>query len=442
MTSTTRRPARLALAAGAVLSLLAVTAGCSTAGSGAAGVNGGELQNADADKEIQEGDRVVTYLSQSPDADREAIRLFEEANPGYKVTMYTAPGTSYQQVVTTQLAGGTAPDVLRTFPGNGSNLAVVQASEKGFLADLSDLSFTSRLSESLRSVMVDGEGRVVGVPMNSSGIGGMYNATALEEAGLSIPTTWSEVLQFCADASDAGKVAYGLGLKDAWTGQMVPYALAATLVQDDPELDAKMAAGETSFADSEWRDVFAKYLEMGEAGCFNDNPNGTAFSTVQDELRAGDTLATVGLSLTIGATLTGAPTGTEIEFAPLPATDDPAETRLSTGVGVTLSMNAKAADPEAAKKFLEFMATPQVQSVYATASKASPGLEVDDSYSGTQADEVVLAATEQGMVAQWPDQTWPNPRVQQAHFEGVQALFAGTQTVDGLVAELDAAYTS
>lgn len=425
--------------AGVAASLLLVSTGCST--SNATSASGG-LENSDEDKVINEGDEVITLLSQSPDADEAVIKLFEEANPGYKVKMFTAPGASYQQVVTTQLAGDTAPDVLRTFPGNGSNLSLVQASDKGFLADLSDLDFAKEVPEHLRPVLVNSDDQVVGVPANSSGIGGMYNVTVMEELGLDIPSTWSEVIDFCHAAADADKVAYGLGIKDAWTAQMTSYALAATLAQSDPDFAAKQADGDVTFSDSAWVTVFEKYVEMNDEGCFNENPNGTAFSTVQDAIRKGDTLATVGLSMTVGATLDGAPTGTEIDFAALPATDDPSETRLSTGIGVTLSLNAKAENPDAAKKFLEFVATPEIQSVYAMESDASPALEADDSFEGSQADDVVVDYTSREMTAQWPDQTWPNPKVQQTHFESVQALFAGSMSVADLLESLDKAYQS
>jgi hypothetical protein len=39
------------------------------------------------------------------------------------------------------------------------------------------------------------------------------------------------------------------------------------------------------------------------------------------------------------------------------------------------------------------------------------------------------------------DQLWPNPKVQQAHFTGVQNLFAGKSDVAAVLKQMDQAYT-
>ena len=83
------------------------------------------------------------------------------------------------------------------------------------------------------------------------------------------------MLQFCADARAAGKVAYGLGLSDTWTTQLIPYALTATLVYgQDPDFAQHQIEGGATFADSRWRTAMEKYVEMKKNQCFNDSPAG------------------------------------------------------------------------------------------------------------------------------------------------------------------------
>ena len=38
------------------------------------------------------------------------------------------------------------------------------------------------------------------------------------------------------------------------------------------------------------------------------------------------------------------------------------------------------------------------------------------------------------------DQEWPNAKVQPVHFAGIQELFAGKTTVQGLLKDMDKAY--
>jgi raffinose/stachyose/melibiose transport system substrate-binding protein len=47
---------------------------------------------------------------------------------------------------------------------------------------------------------------------------------------------------------------------------------------------------------------------------------------------------------------------------------------------------------------------------------------------------------EEGRSYPFMDQFWPNAEVQQAHFAGIQELFAGDGTIDDLLASMDEAY--
>lgn len=366
------------------------------------------------------------------------VDLFTEQYPDINVDVETAPGNSYQQVVSTQLAGGTAADVIRAYPGDGSALSIIQASNNGFLEPLDEVDFGDQITDSQREVLESDDGELMAVPVTVSAIGGVYNTTAIDELGLQVPTTWSEVLAFCADAVDEGRVPYGLGLRDAWTGQFVSYALGATLLQ--PDVNEVQAHSDTPFSGTQWREVMNKYAELRDAGCFTEQPNGTAAANVATSVATGEALGTISLTTMVGTIQSEASTDTEIAFAPFPATNSADETRLSTGIGVVFAVNAEASDPEAATKLAEFFATPEAQATYAEISEMSPALDAGENYEPDQPTAVLTEYMEADRTASWPDQSWPNPRVQQAHFEAVQSLFAGDYTVDDVLAALDEAY--
>jgi len=367
------------------------------------------------------------------------IDMITADDPELTVDVQTAPGTTYAQVVATQLAGGTAADIVRAYPGDGSSLSIVQGANNGFFAPLDDLDFVSGLSDADASVLRDDDGNIVAVPVTTSAIGGVYNQTEMDAAGLSIPTTWSDLLDFCGDARDADVVPFGLGLKDAWTSQFVSYALGATLLPAD--IADVQASNDAPFSDTQWRDVIEKYAEMREADCFTDQPNGTTAANVSSQLATGEALATISLTTTVGSVAAEAPSDTELTFAPIPASDDEDATKLSTGIGVVFALNAKAKNPDAAKKVLEYFATPEAQSTYAAEADMSPALEVGADYAPDQPTEVIQEFTAGESTAPWPDQSWPNPNIQQAHFTQIQSLFSGSASVDDVLAALDKAYT-
>ncbi|MBO3662239.1 ABC transporter substrate-binding protein [Microbacterium stercoris] len=424
----TRRAGLGALAFGAVLALV----GCST--SPAASSSGEEGGGAASD--------VVLTLAGAGEAPAQAaIDAFEAANPGVTVdATFANDDESYQQTLRTQLSGGTAPDVFRVWPGNGNATSVLPLSDDGLLAPLDDAEWADSIGDAVRPVVEDADGGLVGVPVTVVGIGAVWNDQAVEAAGLTVPDTYTEVLQFCADAKAAGKIAFALGLKSTWVTQLVPYALTATSVYGpDPDFTKKQLAGETTFVDSAWKDAQHQYLEMRDAGCFNDSPNGIGYDEQMTMLGKGEALGAVHITSAAANAQQYAPEGTTFSMTPFPATDDAAETMLPVSVGIVYAVNAKAKNPQLAKKFVDFLASSEGQAVYATAAGAAPALESSD----FEPDEVLAAVGEfqaAGKARPFPDVAWPNTKVQQEHLAGIQELFNDTIGVDELLTRMDEAF--
>lgn len=424
MKLTTNRRASAAIGLAAVAAL--VLAGCSTDGGGG---------TADGDE------NVLTFTAAGEAPAQAAIDAFEAANPGVTVdATFANDDESYQQTLRTQLSAGTAPDVFRVWPGNGNATAITPLSDDGLLMPLGDQAWVDDVDDSVRPVVEDADGEIVGVPVTVVGIGAIWNDQAVEAAGLETPTTWSDVLQFCADAKAAGKVAFALGLKSAWVTQLVPYALTATSVYGpEPDFTAQQLDGKVSFADSAWKDAESQYVAMRDAGCFNDNPNGIGYDEQMTMLGQGDALGAIHITSAGANAEQYAAEGTTFSMTPFPATDDPDETTLPVSVGIVYAANAKAKNPELAKKFIDFLASSEGQSVYATAAGAAPALPSSD----FEAGPVLAAITEyqaEGRARPFPDVAWPNTKVQQEHLAGIQELFNDTIDVDELVKRMDDAF--
>ncbi|WP_350348871.1 extracellular solute-binding protein [Agromyces sp. G08B096] len=421
LTPTSRLGAAAGLAAAAAL----VLAGCST--------DGGSGGDADG--------TVLTFTAAGEAPAQAAIDAFEAANPGVTVeATFANDDESYQQTLRTQLSAGTAPDVFRVWPGNGNATSIVPLSEDDLLLPLEDASWAGDVTDDVRPVVVNSDDELVGVPVTVVGIGAIWNDQALEAAGLTAPETWSEVLQFCADATAAGKVAFALGLKSAWVTQLVPYALTATSVYGpDPDFTEQQLAGDATFADSAWHDAESQYLELRDAGCFNADPNGIGYDEQMTMLGQGDALGAIHITSAAANAEQYAAEGTTFSMTPFPATDDVEETNLPVSVGIVYAANAKAKNPELAKKFIDFLASSEGQAVYATAAGAAPALPSSD----FEPDPVLAAIGEfqaDGRARPFPDVAWPNTKVQQEHLTGIQELFNDSITVDELLQRMDTAF--
>lgn len=367
------------------------------------------------------------------------IPEFEKANEGIKVEITYAEVDSMISTLRTQLSAGTAADVFSAWPGNGTPGSMENLVPGGFLMDLSDMAFSKNIPSGFDSVTeVDGKRYVL--PMSTGAIGGIYNVKAVEDAGAKVPTTWNEVLAFCDTAKAAGKVAFALGAQTLWNTQLIDYALTPTLVYGpNPNFDKEQAAGKASFADSAWKDALDKNVEMLKRGCFQPDPLGTPYESATAMVASGDALAIVSVSSTFAAIAATAPAGTELSMFALPATNKAADTWMPAGASGAYGANAKAKNPVAAKKFMEFLGSDKVMAEYATISGQLPSIPTD-LFTVPASLQVVVDHVKAGTIHPYIDQLWPNAKVQAAHFDAVQKVLGGTASVDDVLKEMDAAY--
>ncbi|WP_308193844.1 extracellular solute-binding protein [Microbacterium sp. SS28] len=387
---------------------------------------------------------VVTIAASSTTAMDAVIEEFNKTDAGFTVERVDTPTDSgaYRELIGTQLVGGTAADVLQIPPGGGNNISARVAGADGYYLDLKDEAWASDVPQAASEQLSTEDGLLVAVPMVFASIGGIYNQTAIDEAGLEVPETWTDVLAFCADAKAAGKIAYGLGLSDAWTTQLIPYALTSTLVYGaDPDFVADQAAGKATFSDSEWSEAMDMYTEMQTAGCFNEAPVGTPYAEVQDAVRAGTTLGTVSVSSEATAIKTGAAEDVEITYAPLPATDETDDTNLATSVGPAYGVNAASKHIDQAKEFIAYLATPEAQLLFADTFGDTAAM-AGDLTQDSQVVEVASGFVADGKITTFPDRLWPNPTVQPALFDGVQAMFNGQATGADVLTNMDNAFNA
>lgn len=385
------------------------------------------------------GKQVLTVATNGGSALKAVLSGFEKQNPGIKVVVKDYP-QNYREIIGPQLAGGNAPDVIQVPPGGGNNVSAKLAGTRGYYTDLSDTAWAQRVPDIAREQLSTDDGRLVAVPMTLSSIGGIYNQGAMDALKLRVPQTWSEVLKLCKDARSAGKTAYGLGLSDTWTTQMVPYALTASLVYGpEPDFIDQQLEGEATFADSAWSTAMGQYLQMDRAGCFNKSPNGTPYSQVQDAIRAGDTLATVSVAAETGNIAATGPKDLKLTYAAFPATDDPQQTYLPTSVGPAYGINAKSSHRSTAQKLLSYLASPKTQVEHAKKYGDAAAM-TGDLPQVTQVAAVVQKFTDVNRTTTWPDRLWPSTTTQPALFDGIQGLFSKQDSVSDVLTDMDDAF--
>ncbi|MBK3568797.1 ABC transporter substrate-binding protein [Streptomyces sp. MBT62] len=384
------------------------------------------------------GSKTLTLASVDQGSVEDVVKAFEKANPGVKVRYTTSGADQYQQQIRTQLASGTAPDVMSVWPGNGNPGATVVLAKPGYLRDLSGQPWAAKMPDAIKTV-AQYKGKTYNAIFGQNGIGAVYNQQAMAKAGLTPPDTWTKLLAFCKAAKAKGTPAFALGNQDNWVTQLVLYALVATTVYGpDRDFDQKMQAGRATFARSQWVTALDKYLTMEKTGCFQKDPLGTTYEASQALAASGRTLGIIQGNWVIALLKGKNPPGT-FTLKALPATDDPSQTLIPAAAGAGYGVNAKAKNPQLALKFVNFVMSPQGMNLFVKKQGGLPSLP-DTGYSVDPSLAELSTFIGSDRTVPFMDQRWPNAKVQQTMLSGLQEIFSGQSTPAELLDEMDADY--
>ncbi|MET4639834.1 extracellular solute-binding protein [Mycetocola sp. 2940] len=369
------------------------------------------------------------------------VALFKEANPEAEVVVSIADTEQYQATLRTQLAAGSAADVMYLWPANGNPGALRQIAPGGFLTDLSDREWAGNYPESIEEQLsVDGKVYIMGTLVNT--FGGFYNQATLDETGLSAPTIWPEVLPFCEAAKSQGKVAYSIGGATLNNVQNVVYSLAPTLVYgENPDFDEQIEAGDTSFSEEPgYQKAFEYFQQMIDAGCFNPDSTGVNNDGMLQMVADGSALGTMPSALQMAA-LRVIAGDDPISYVPLSGGDDPDTGIIAAASSGGAAVNKNAKNPDMSLDFVDFLASTEGTQAYVNAMQgpvpaiANPDIELSPTALTTISDYL-----EEERTVHFLNQYWPNARVEQAMFAGLQGMLTGDTSAEEALKSMDDEY--
>jgi raffinose/stachyose/melibiose transport system substrate-binding protein len=289
------------------------------------------------------------------------IPAFEAQNPGIKVVFAPSAPTEYNAALNSKLEAGTAGDLITCRPFDAS-LSLYDA---GHLADLSGLAAMANFSPVAKSAWQTDDGAATFcVPMASVIHGFIYNADAFAELGLSEPATEADFFAALdAIKADGTYIPMAMGTNDQWEAATMGYNNIGPNYWKGEEGRLALIAGTTKLTDAQWVAPFATlarwkdYLGDGfEAQTYPDSQNlftlgrAAIYPAGSWEISGFNTQATFKM----GA------------FAPpVQAAGDTCYISDHTDIGI--GMNAKTANPEAAKAFLEWVGSAEFAAMYANA---------------------------------------------------------------------------
>ena len=289
------------------------------------------------------------------------IPAFEAKNPGIKVKFAPMAPTEYNAALNAKLDAGSAGDLITCRPFDVS----LELYNKKHLADLTALPGMENFSPVAKSAWTTDDGSATFcVPMASVIHGFIYNKDAFDQLGIQIPTTEAEFFAALDKIkADGNYIPMAMGTKDLWEAATMGYQNIGPTYWKGEEGRAALIKGEQKLTDEPWVEpyrVLAKwkdYLGDGfEAQTYPDSQN--LFTLGRAAIYPAGSWE-IGLFNTQAQFKMGA-------FPP-PVKNAGDACYISDHNDIGIGLNAKSKNPEAAKKLLSWIASPEFATIYANA---------------------------------------------------------------------------
>jgi len=314
--------------------------------------------------------------SRLADGDEAALQTVIEtfnSQGGGQVELNTVNNETFRAQLPSYLTSSNPPDVY-TYYG-GANLR--DLADEGLLLDISDVWKDAPFSDGLRALSQDSSGNEVFVPTSYYWLGVYYKKSVWEASGAEVPTTWDEFLAANKALEANGVVPIGIGVSDA------PWLASAwfdylNLRVNGPQFHIDLLAGEDSFDSPEVKAVFDKWDEIQPY--FDTSASGLSFSQAVTDFTQGRTgmfLAGSWLQFNLPAEELD-----DYDYFQFPIIDDSVPLGEEAPTDGFMA-SARTDQPNLAKEFLAYLASPEAQKVMYEANgsgtliPANPNTETD-----------------------------------------------------------------
>ena len=354
-------------------------------------------------------------------------KAYEEEHPNVKIEVEVI-GDDYYDILKTKASSGDMPDVFMTAGYNEIN------TYKEYITDLSDQESVANIADGAKEC-VSLDGKVVGLPVQMSGNGIVYNKKIFKDLNLKIPTTVSELEEVCKVLKSNDIVPFTNQFKDDWLlGQFFNYAFANT--ENTTEYIESLKKGGTTIAGTEEMKDIMKVLDLmleyGQDKPLDASWNEAAAMFAQGKqammfegIWAYDTISQIAPDMEVGL------------FA-LPITDDAADTKMAADVNGTWHVSNTSEHPDVAKDILNWIVTSDAgRNFLLKECQVIPAMK-DMEFEGTNplSKDVAQYITDNNTgLWSWP--LWPDGFYNESGKKLQEYISDGKGDVDGTLQSLD-----
>lgn len=323
------------------------------------------------------------------------IAKFEEENPDIDVEQTQVPDAT--TVLQTRAATNKLPEILTYY---ATDPRYQEMAKNGMLLDLTDKDIFSTIdSGMLQDTLYEGKSYILPISMNAAGV--FYNKKIFEENGIEIPTTYEELIAVCEKLKAAGITPFVMHNMD-WQASTVWSMAALNCVDDYETVNSAIYNGEATVTDYPGFEESAKeFLELNSYA--QEDTMGTNYDQALDAFANGEAAMIIQGIWIVPSVKALNP---DLQFSSFPL---PAKTGNHMRIGyqndLGLCISSTCANPEAALKFLQFMAREDNAQYYADMDGSAS--YITGVVSAVEETKPILSCFDSAdNIGLWPDQMW------------------------------------
>ena len=379
------------------------------------------------------GDLVINFDDPNPGPKagfEAAVEAFKAANPDINVSVNINDREAHKTAIRNFLSAD-APDITSWYPGNRMAPFV----EAGLFEDVSDVWEANGFSNTLAAIKptMTIDDKQWGVPYTYYQWGVYYRKDIFDKLDLAEPTNWEEFNAAAAKLKEAGVTPITIGTKFLWTAAGVFDYLNLRI--NGYEVHNDLTAGKVKYTDPRIKAVFETWKEMVDAGYFVENHATMSWQDAVAPFANGDAAMYVMGNFSVDAYKNAGLTEDQIDYFQFPEIT-PGLPRAEEAPADAFFIPARAKNKEDARKFLAFIAQPDIQTEWNKTIGQLPinkDASVGDSKFLQEGFETLSTATG---LAQFYDRDAP-AQMAKAGMEGFQEFMLDTSKLDKILERLD-----
>jgi multiple sugar transport system substrate-binding protein/raffinose/stachyose/melibiose transport system substrate-binding protein len=366
-------------------------------------------------------------------ADEEIVKNFMEANPDIEVVHSIVAHEDFKQAIRAYLTASTPPDVMTWFAGNRARFFI----DNGQIMDISDVWESEGWNESYPKgfqALSTVDGKQYFLPTSWYWWAVYYRVSIFEELGLEPPETWDEFLAVNETLKENGYIPIAIGTKYRWTAAAWFDYLNMRI--NGPQFHIDLMLGKEKYDDPRVAEVFEYWRVLLDNGYFLEDAAAYSWSEALEPMIAGE--AAMYLMGDFIRDSLPDEIESDVDFFRFPIIDPsvPIGEDAPTD-GYFLAANAT--NTEAAKKFLAYLGSVEVQTYNAEKLGRLPTNSGVDRSMFTETQQKGMELIDGAdFVAQFYDRD-TTPEMADEGMNAMMAFWDDPDSIDSLLADLELA---